>query len=242
MFSCRSTHEKTDTSTHAESYAASTRSFLKPYQKPTSLHVRDYNETPQLSAIWPQVHIPPQPCESAVQICLNPAGLQMKDAILEFPGFSSKVVLHAFCLRQEIYEEDERAIAEEGDQPGNKRRGWMLGSNNFAEWKRGFEARGEEQCRSRGRRLAAAARCPPRGETGLASGVVLGLGWTGTHVPSEVPNARPLNGLKYLGYLWWAPPLASFCNKTSKWAKTPPLESIKNSSLSLGLRMWCCKK
>lgn len=57
----------------------------------------------------------------------------MKDAILEFPGFSSKVVLHAFCLRQEIYEEDERAIAEEGDQPGNKRRGWMLGSNNFAE-------------------------------------------------------------------------------------------------------------
>lgn len=25
----------------------------------------------------------------------------------------------------------------------------MLGSNNFAEWKRGFEARGGEQCRSK---------------------------------------------------------------------------------------------
>lgn len=46
----------------------------------------------------------------------------MKDAIFKFLGFSSKVVLHAFYLRQEIYEEGERAIAEGDDQPGDKRR------------------------------------------------------------------------------------------------------------------------
>lgn len=82
MFSCKSMHEKTKTSAPAEFYTTSTRSSLKPYR---NLHHFTYETTMRLenSALFDHRYTYHHSPETKVQICLNPVGSHMKDAIFE---------------------------------------------------------------------------------------------------------------------------------------------------------------